>query len=283
VQHESKEPQGYEMRKCNSCSAIFPDAATDEHLASHPQCSADKILPASSIRPDKRLQLKDPKSKAPLNVVIDVSGVAAMGRELSWSTETRLDARHRRKLQLYEQAAKANDDVFMTFCITPNGTMNPDAEKICEMIAVTSGRRDNVRKQVATEIRRGFLVANAISLINAETALGVKPASRKTKEAIDKIMKEQLPFMTPADAAAEAAFAGPRTASASRLRRRPSTRTPRMRPSSRSSKPRTAPNAPRVTLSALPTSVSPLVRSESTTLMSSAGERREGFIERRHP
>jgi hypothetical protein len=129
VQHESKEPQGYEMRKCNSCSAIFPDAATEEHLASHPQCSADKILPASSIRPDKRLQLKDPKSKAPLNVVIDVSGVAAIGRELSWSTETRLDARHRRKLQLYEQAAKANDDIFMTFCITPNGTMNPDAEK----------------------------------------------------------------------------------------------------------------------------------------------------------
>ena len=79
--------------------------------------------------------------------------------------------------------------------------------KICEMIAATSGRRDNVRKQVATEIRRGFLIANAISLINAETALGVKPASRKTKEAIDKIMKEQLPFMTPADAAAEAAIA----------------------------------------------------------------------------
>ncbi len=165
----------------------FPESLKDEHITTCEGCSDKTIKEASSVRPDKWALLKDEKGKM-VDVVVDVSVVAA-------TTATNLNAgnsvadglkeRERRKHALYGEAAKARGERLIVFAITPNGTMSEGALTLCNMIARTSDSQGAyTSKHAARDLRRGTVIANATSLINAEKASNAyfSPKSAKLAE-----------------------------------------------------------------------------------------------------
>ncbi|MDO9352086.1 MAG: hypothetical protein Q7T55_00230, partial [Solirubrobacteraceae bacterium] len=189
ILHSHNEPQGYEMRVCTLCRAIFPLSQVQKHITECEGCEEKLIKEASSVRPDKWIELKDEKGKT-IDVVVDVSVVAvttATNINEGNSVADALKERERRKHALYGQAAEDRKERFLVVAITPNGTMSEGALKLCTLMAKTSDSQGAyTAKHAARDLKRGAVIANATSLINAEKASKAyfSPKSAKLAEEI---------------------------------------------------------------------------------------------------
>lgn len=204
IHHQHKEPQGYEMRVCTLCRAIFPESKSERHTAQCEGCSAGHIKEAASVRPDKWIELKDEKSSALIEVVIDVSivaGTTATNINDAASIADALKERERRKHALYGEAAKDRGEKLLVVAITPNGTMSDDAKLFAKLVAKTSDSRGAYTYQHATrDLKREVLKANASSLINGEKAMKAyfSPGAARDAEELIAAHRGQVALAEPA-------------------------------------------------------------------------------------
>ncbi len=194
IPHLHTEPQGYEMRTCTLCNALFPLSHMQSHIAGCEGCEEVLVKEASSVRPDKWMELKDEKGKT-IDVVVDVSVVAATTATNingGHSVADGLKERERRKHALYGEAAKARNERLIVVAITPNGTMSEGSQILCKLIAKTSDSRGAYTAWHASrDVQRTTVVANAKSLINAEKASNAYFSPKSVKE-VEDIMASRI-------------------------------------------------------------------------------------------
>jgi len=175
IHHQHKEPQGYEMRICTICRAVFPESKSESHVATCQGSSLSLIKEAASVRPDKWIELKTEKGNSYMEVVIDVSivaGTTATNINSEQSIDDGLKERERKKHALYGDAAKERGEKLMVIAITPNGTMCDDAKLFAKLVAKTSDALGTYTEHhAARDLKREVLKANACSLINGEKAM----------------------------------------------------------------------------------------------------------------
>ncbi len=175
IHHQHKEPVGYDMKRCTHCKKNFPSSKLDAHLAGTDGCTIDAIKDASSVRPDKWIELRAEKGPGMVEVVVDfsiVAGTTATNMNRGHSIAYGLKERERRKHALYGEAAKERGEMLLAACITPNGTMSEDCKTLMKMIAKTSDVAGYTEQKAEIEFKRVVVIANAASLINAEKRRG---------------------------------------------------------------------------------------------------------------
>jgi hypothetical protein len=195
IHHRHKEPEGYEMKRCTHCRVNFPASKLEAHLAGTNGCSSDMIKDASSVRPDKWIELKAEKGPGMVEVVVDFSIVAATTAtniNRGQSVADGLKERERRKHALYGEPAKERGELLLAACVTPNGTMSGDCKRLVKMIAKTSDVAGYNERKASIQFKRCVLIANAASLINAEKKKGGYYGP-KSKQMVAELLKRDVP------------------------------------------------------------------------------------------
>jgi hypothetical protein len=199
IHHQHKEPQGYEMRVCNICREIFPEALSAAHIQSCEGSSTLHIREAASVRPDKWIELRSLKKNAMVEVVIDVSivaGTTATNVNGMASIASGLLERERRKRALYAKAAEMRGEKLMVVAVTPNGTMTEETKEFAKMIAKTSDSKGAyTARHAERDIKRAVIVGSAVSLINAEKRARIYYSPKSVRDA-EEIMNTHAELAT---------------------------------------------------------------------------------------
>jgi hypothetical protein len=187
IHHQHKEPQGYEMRVCTLCKATFPESVSAAHIQSCEGSSILHIKEASSVRPDKWIELRSEKKNAMIEVVIDVSivaGTTATNVNGMASIADGLRERERRKHALYGEAARMRGEKLMVVAVTPNGTLSEDTKVFAKMIAKTSDSKGAyTARHAERDIKRAVMIGSGVSLINAEKAAKIYYSPKAVQDA----------------------------------------------------------------------------------------------------